>query len=160
MCSGEAGEQKPPRLTALNKWPSTKIIDSHFKTLAKERIRYAMDHIMGYTCLEFKEHHHRGRQPAIVIELGKDGSSSVVGYRPNEDSVVSLEHPGCTSKSTVVHELMHALGFYHEHERFDRDQHVTVNFSNIEPQLHDQFKIEYFDTLGRTKWAWQRSSPG
>lgn len=31
----------------------------------------------------------------------------------------------------LCHELLHALGLYHEHTREDRDKYVTVNWQNI-----------------------------
>ncbi|HUQ07812.1 MAG TPA: M12 family metallopeptidase [Kofleriaceae bacterium] len=33
----------------------------------------------------------------------------------------------------VAHEIGHLVGFFHEHQRADRDQFVTVNFDNIDP---------------------------
>ena len=158
MCWGKGEQlQQPPLLTALKKWPATKIpviIDAGFHKLAKRNIRDAMDHIMEYSCLKFKEENrrrqpviyvefedssdvgyvsledeHRRRQPAIYIAPGKDGCSSDLGYTPNVGSSVSLEDPGCTSMPTVAHELMHALGFDHEHKRYDRDQHVSTCWS-------------------------------
>jgi len=40
----------------------------------------------------------------------------------------------------VTHELMHALGFIHEHSRPDRDQFVRVNWDNIEEDKQSQFE--------------------
>ena len=34
---------------------------------------------------------------------------------------------------------MHALGFWHEQMRPDRDQHVYVNFNNISPAMRYNF---------------------
>ncbi|KAK3853980.1 hypothetical protein Pcinc_039507 [Petrolisthes cinctipes] len=40
---------------------------------------------------------------------------------------------------SVIHELMHALGFGHEHNRQDRDQYVTVDFTNIREEARQYF---------------------
>ena len=39
----------------------------------------------------------------------------------------------------VVHEIGHAIGFWHEHVRPDRDDYVTVNNSYIYPYFRDNF---------------------
>ena len=39
-----------------------------------------------------------------------------------------------------VHELVHALGFVHEHTRPDRDSFVSVNFDNIKTGKEGNFE--------------------
>ncbi|MFI4898550.1 MAG: M12 family metallopeptidase [Phycisphaerales bacterium JB059] len=53
------------------------------------------------------------------------------------------------SVSVMVHELMHALGFFHEHQRADRDTYVTVYEEHIAPNALDQFTIAGADPLNQ-----------
>ena len=50
--------------------------------------------------------------------------------RHGGEQIVSIG-PGCTTVSIVMHELMHAIGFFHENSRYDRDQFVKVLWWNI-----------------------------
>lgn len=43
-------------------------------------------------------------------------------------------------KREVVHEIMHTLGFLHEHNRSDRDDYVEIVWKNISPDHFVQFK--------------------
>jgi len=66
------------------------------------------------------------------------GCSSYVG-RVGGAQRLSLV-PGCiTRHGTIMHEFLHAFGFYHEQSRTDRDDHVTINWSNIQPGTESNF---------------------
>ena len=43
---------------------------------------------------------------------------------------------GC-SKPAIMHEILHAAGFDHEHQRADRDTYVTILWDNVQPSPRD-----------------------
>ena len=45
----------------------------------------------------------------------------------------------CVFGSVVIHELGHAIGFYHEHTRPDRDNFIEVLYENVANGFADQF---------------------
>ena len=46
-----------------------------------------------------------------------------------------------------AHELGHVLGFIHEHQRWDRDQFVTIHYENIKPG-----RAFDYDWIPKTNW--------
>jgi hypothetical protein len=43
----------------------------------------------------------------------------------------------------VVHELVHTIGLMHEHQRPDRDEYISLNTNNIDPESVGHFiKLE------------------
>ncbi|KAG6449742.1 hypothetical protein O3G_MSEX006198 [Manduca sexta] len=47
----------------------------------------------------------------------------------------------CMSLGDIAHEVMHILGFSHEHTRSDRDQYVTIMWDNIKPGYKKYFDL-------------------
>jgi hypothetical protein len=50
---------------------------------------------------------------------------------------MNLERPTCWDKGVILHELVHTIGFYHEHQRPDRDQFINVLLQNVQAGIID-----------------------
>ena len=55
----------------------------------------------------------------------------------------------CTM-GNIIHEIGHLIGLWHEHNRADRDQYITVALSNVDPSFMPNFlrNVEDGATLG------------
>lgn len=85
----------------------------------------------------------------IHIVNGPTGCWSSVG-RISGQQEVNLQSPYCTTKvGTPLHEMMHAIGFLHEQNRYERDDFVSIAWSNIRGgKLLLAKKIIFFIHLG------------
>jgi hypothetical protein len=98
------------------------------RDLFRERIERAMKVFQNKTCVKFVRWHNETDYIEITDDRGLCYSN--VG-RTGGKQVLSLS-PNCTEKNVILHELMHALGFYHEHSRYDRDKFIEVDFGKVE----------------------------
>lgn len=55
--------------------------------------------------------------------------------------------PGCLYVGIVMHECMHAAGFWHEQSRADRDDWITINRLNIQAGMDYNFKKYSWDVI-------------
>lgn len=89
----------------------------------------------------------RSNEPDYVIfRTGGSGSgcySTAVGRRGGAQTInlQSSANGTCYPRGIVMHEILHALGFWHEHMRPDRDGFVTIVAGNIAPGQSSQFAI-------------------
>lgn len=95
---------------------------------ARRAIRKAIREFHKHTCVEFIS---RTNQKDYVYFKFDYGCYSPIGRQGGRQKLAVGE--GCEFKGTIMHELMHALGFFHEHSRFDRDKYVKILWWNIEP---------------------------
>jgi hypothetical protein len=79
----------------------------------------------------------------IIIQDGKQGCNSHMGVQKSQPQYVNLEYPGCFPKGTIIHELMHALGFGHEQDRPDRLDWMEIQWDNVKDECKNAFKISF-----------------
>lgn len=61
--------------------------------------------------------------------VGKNGGAQIVSLQPPDDT-----GPNCLGgEGRPIHELMHALGVFHEQSRADRDKFIKVHLENVIP---------------------------
>ncbi|OQV12841.1 putative Bone morphogenetic protein 1 [Hypsibius exemplaris] len=105
-------------------------INIQFGNDEKKLILEAMADMAAKTCLIFRE--QNAKDTSYISFTRRDsGCWSYIG-RQGGPQAINLA-PGCVDKiGTVQHEVMHAISFYHEQSRLDRDDHVLVIWSNIQ----------------------------
>uniref|UniRef100_A0A915E1E1 Metalloendopeptidase n=1 Tax=Ditylenchus dipsaci TaxID=166011 RepID=A0A915E1E1_9BILA len=109
---------------------------NHFSEEQKEMIRKTMDLINQTTCTKFIP---STRQQHFLTITGKPKGFYAAQGRTlfSIDQIANLdarfEEKHC---SHIAHELFHVLGRWHEHQREDRDDHITVFMENVRPDLH------------------------
>ncbi|CAL4064371.1 unnamed protein product, partial [Meganyctiphanes norvegica] len=91
-------------------------------------VRAGLDHWMEHTCIRFEETINID-QPHLQFFIG-GGCFSFVGMVFQNGQTISIGQ-GCNSLGIVVHEVGHALGFFHEQSRSDRDDYVIILFDNV-----------------------------
>lgn len=58
---------------------------------------------------------------------------SSIGRDGGEQSITL--GPDCYYLGVIMHEMTHAVGFFHEQNRWDRDDYITIHWNNIQPGM-------------------------
>lgn len=117
-----------------------------FMSHIESNLYKAIFEIQSKTCLRFKRLY---RRRGNYIDFGNDdGCSSKVGkrYASVGRQTISLGR-GCNHVGIITHELMHAIGFFHEQSRSDRDKYIKVYWENILSGFADQFEKYTWRTI-------------
>jgi len=124
------------------RWPKgvvPYIIDSSLESI-QNLIQEAADQIRDRTdgCINFVE--RTDEDVYLKIHQG-DGCWSWVGIlTPGEPQEVSLGR-GCEYVGTIVHEMLHAIGFEHAQNRPDRDEYLNIYPENMTEGQESQFEL-------------------
>ncbi|XP_024912616.1 low choriolytic enzyme-like [Cynoglossus semilaevis] len=132
-------------------WPKSRngkvevafILSDKYDPSERTRIVTAMKDLESQTCLRFVP---RVAQRGYLSIEPRYGCASLLGYT-GDKQVVSLQRFGCINHGIIQHELLHALGFYHEHTRSDRDEYIQINWENINKYFVFNFRKMDTDNL-------------
>lgn len=128
------------------RWPNNtvfyRIVPDNFTTEQVDYIHRAMDTIANASCLTFSEADENAT--AYVRVLGDDGGCfSEVGYLGSAQDLNlapgALES-GCFRLGTIIHEFLHALGFFHMQSATERDDYVQIVWENIRSGVEHNFE--------------------
>lgn len=140
---------------AIKKDPSSRWLNSNvpysfdrrLSHNAKNEIRKAIKHWKRHTCIKF--HKKQSSDKDFIHFVAEDGCWSSVGRQGGKQKI-GVGH-GCEYFGTIIHEIGHAMGMWHEQSRSDRDLYVKVVWNNIDPQYNDQFSqmaANIMDSMG------------
>uniref|UniRef100_A0A914W6A0 Metalloendopeptidase n=1 Tax=Plectus sambesii TaxID=2011161 RepID=A0A914W6A0_9BILA len=121
------------------RWPDGIIpytLSGAYGSYSKRVIARAMEEYHMKTCIKFVPRDPTLHRDYIYIHPD-DGCYSLVG-RTGGRQPLSLD-AGCIQVGTIVHELMHTVGFFHEQSRADRDDFIEIVMANVMKGADDQF---------------------
>lgn len=126
-------------------------------SLMYDQAMKAMTHIALHTRVRFSRYtgyavaNHPDQYTTTYDTIGfaaindpKVGGTSAVGRQGGGPQAVSFNttaeaNDPVDAASVMTHELLHAIGAWHEQSRGDRDSYLTVNLANVDPAYVSQF---------------------
>nr|Q21178.2 RecName: Full=Zinc metalloproteinase nas-17; AltName: Full=Nematode astacin 17; Flags: Precursor [Caenorhabditis elegans] len=129
ILNGTAKRSKRQITKIWKKWPDAKVFyyyENEFTSLKRELMSYAMAHISSNTCVKFQESNSATNR---IRFTNTGGCASYIGMNGGEQTLWFGD--GCLIFGTAVHEIMHSLGLFHTHSRFDRDNFLSVSYKDV-----------------------------
>ncbi|XP_062912869.1 low choriolytic enzyme-like isoform X2 [Mobula hypostoma] len=117
-----------------------------------------------FTCIRFVP--HTDEEDFISLQP-VPGCSASVGRVGGMQLILLNRQCLEKGKGVVEHELMHSLGFWHEHTRSDRDKYIKIEWKNVWPGYEHNFlkkntnnlksKYDYGSILHYSRTAFSRN---
>ncbi|XP_018410801.1 PREDICTED: meprin A subunit beta [Nanorana parkeri] len=108
---------------------------------AKALVLEAFERYRLKSCIDFKPWEG---EPNYISVFKESGCWSYVGNLHRGKQQLSLGN-NCDRLATIQHEFLHALGFWHEQSRPDRDDYVIIMWDRIQSGTQNNFNT-YNDT--------------
>ncbi|XP_070274560.1 meprin A subunit alpha [Myotis yumanensis] len=108
------------------KFPIPYILADNLELNAKGAILYAFEMFRLRSCVDFKP--YEGESSYIIFQQFEGCWSEVGDQHVGQNLSIGLR---CDHKAIIQHEILHALGFYHEQSRTDRDDYVKIWWDEI-----------------------------
>ena len=107
-------------------------------------VAVSMKNIEENSCVKFRLATVMDNDWVEINDTIPDSCHATVGFRgPGYGKHnVNLGATGCFTKSIIVHEFLHLLGVSHEQVRPDRDQYLTVNWTNMQVSKNNLFTFK------------------
>nr|XP_005903416.1 PREDICTED: meprin A subunit beta [Bos mutus] len=134
------------------RWPHTipYVLDDSLEMNARGVILKAFERYRLKSCIDFKPW---SGEPNYISVFKGNGCWSSVGKQLTGIQELSIGE-GCDKIATVQHEFLHALGFWHEQSRSDRNDYVSIiwnriisgkerNFDFYDDQVIDSMNVPY-----------------
>nr|ACO15256.1 Zinc metalloproteinase nas-12 precursor [Caligus clemensi] len=138
----------------LYQWPNNTVpyvISREYSPSEYLLIQNSTKSLEFLSCLKFEMWDgHKKDYLYIHSSKVRPGCWSYVGKRGGRQEL-SLRRPSKTScyclcnSGRILHEVLHALGFYHEHSRPDRDKYIKIVSSNVKKGKINNFAKKTFD---------------
>ncbi|XP_063734583.1 meprin A subunit beta-like isoform X33 [Eleginops maclovinus] len=122
--------------------PVPYVLDKDLEMNAKGLVLKAFDQFRLKSCFDFKP---RDSEEYYISVKKLSGCFSYIGKVISNGQNLSIG-ANCDSIAVVEHEFLHALGFYHEQSRYDRDDYVTIVSENIQEGREHNFDKESNET--------------
>ncbi|XP_074492790.1 astacin-like metalloendopeptidase [Sebastes fasciatus] len=114
-------------------------ISDAFTSHEKTTIHCAIRVFDMTTCIRFVPHKVQPDDTDYISIVKTEATCESQIGRAGGDQELSLGE-GCVKVGNIQHELIHALGFWHEQNRSDRDDYVEINIENIVPEQIKNFR--------------------
>ncbi|EDS37678.1 metalloproteinase [Culex quinquefasciatus] len=135
---------RQPVVTEVDRWINNVVpyvLDSEYLTnYHGQQVRQAMTQIEQVSSVRFVPKQHDVVDYLVISGEPTGGCWATLG-RNRGLNRMNLATGECFSEGTIVHQLLHVLGFGHATNALDRDFHVDIDWDQVRPEHYEGLAI-------------------